>query len=31
MNRAALPVLGVIATATLWLSWMRRQARTAAA
>jgi MFS family permease len=24
MNRAALPVLGVIAVATLWLGWLRR-------
>jgi predicted MFS family arabinose efflux permease len=29
MNRAALPVLAVIATAALWLMWMRRVARSA--
>jgi MFS family permease len=31
MNRAALPILGVIAVAVLWLMWMRRPARVASA
>lgn len=31
MNRAALPVLGVIAIATLWLGWLRRSRAAAAA
>ena len=31
MNRAALPVLAIIAIAVLWLVWLRRQARAAAA
>ncbi len=31
MNRAALPALGVIAAAVLWLSWMRRRSPAAAA
>jgi hypothetical protein len=30
MNRAALPVLAVIAAAALWLMWVRRAARVAA-
>ncbi|HWD16306.1 MAG TPA: MFS transporter, partial [Casimicrobiaceae bacterium] len=31
MNRAALPVLAVIAAATMWLAWMRRSRPAAAA
>ena len=31
MNRAALPVLAVIACATLWLAWVRRGRAAAAA
>ena len=31
MNRAALPILAVIAAAVLWLMWVRRPARVASA
>jgi hypothetical protein len=31
MNRAALPILAIIAAAALWLMWLRRRVAPAAA